>query len=189
MFVKTDGGMESAGFTERNDCAVRAYAIYAQTSYAVSHSTFAKSGRKSGKGTSHATLERVLGKESRINCQMTLRALRRLHPTGSVYAVKRGHAFAMVDGVIHDTWKVGEKVQVRAYWIAPTNICQPSSLEIQSIPTTTVANKQSKVFDIYTRLSAYDTLSNYAIAKRAADELGITVANAMYYISKFAKAC
>lgn len=188
MFVKTDGGMESAGFTERNDCAVRAYAIYSGTSYTTSHSIFTKSGRKRGKGTSLATLDRVLGEDARFNCRMTLSALRRLHPTGSVYAVKRGHAFAMVNGVVHDTWKVGEKVQVRAYWIAPTNICQFSNSDTSSTPTTNIVNKQSKVLDVYTRLSSHGTLSNFAIAKQASAELGITVANAMYYISKFTKA-
>jgi len=204
-FIKTDGGRTAAGFSENNDCAVRAYALFKNVSYKESHDVFKKLGRKDGKGTKTASIWDLLGRGARKDGQkMTLNALRRLHPTGTVYALKRGHAFTMINGVVHDSWKVGDKTRIMSYWVddtprilpsenvtrayfwtKPAVVSTPVVQPVHQYSTETPVQKKANARATFDRLNAYGTLSPYQIAKRIATELNITVANANYYVSIF----
>lgn len=179
MFVKTDAGMADAGFREHNDCAVRAYSLFKDVPYQTAHALFAKHGRQSRRGTRLMVIEKVMGKmATRVQGSMTLSQLRKAFPVGRVYAIKRGHAFTMIDGVLHDSWRVGEKSRIVMYWTDAT-----SSQKQAKKPRVQSMDKKQQALVIYNRLNGTG-ISLYAIAKQIAVELDITVANANYYVTR-----
>lgn len=183
MFVETDGGKSSAGFEhEAKDCAVRAHALFTGCSYEESHAIFEQLGRKDGHGTSNAMISEVLSeKYTMVINRMTLNKLRQTYPKGRVYALKRGHAFTLIDGVIHDSWRVGDKSRVFCFWLddeANSYANQP-----KPIVDRTSTDKKDQARTIFNRLND-GTRSKYAIAKLMAEEMGITVANANYYCQR-----
>lgn len=187
MFVITDGGKSSSGFThEDNDCAVRAHALFTGSSYEESHAIFKKLGRRDGRGTKNRTILTILNEKYHcVMDKMTLNQLRHSYPKGRVYALKRGHAFTLIDGVLHDTWKVGDKSRVFCFWLddeAKSYASQPKAV-VQVAPSTAVSDKKEQARAIYNRLND-GTRSKYAIAKLMAAEMGITVANANYYTQR-----
>ena len=197
QFVKTDGGMRSSGFAESNDCAVRAYALFKDIPYNEAHEIFATRGRRNGRPTTNYIIYDLIGRETRKSGNgMTLTQLVAANPTGRVYGMKRGHAFAIINGVLHDSWKVGGNSRVTFYWVDKTACKSPvphANLAPRTAPVIPTrqysvespADKQASARLTFDRLFAYGTLSNYAIAKRIATELNITVANAQYYVAKF----
>jgi hypothetical protein len=194
QYIKTDGGMRSSGFAEHNDCAVRAYALFKNIPYNGAHDTFKKLGRRDGHCTKNHIIYDLLGRDTRKEgTGLTLNQLVAQHPTGRVYGMKRGHAFAIIDGVLHDQWQVGGKCRITWYWVAgdttpdftdPAPIVWKAPVTRPS-PVVPSTNKQQDARDIFDILQG--TRSNYAIAKQIAAELNITVANANYYVMKFAK--
>lgn len=102
-----------------------------------------------------------------------------------MYALKRGHAFTLIDGVLHDTWKVGDKSRVFCFWLddeAKSYASQPKAV-VQTAPSIAVSDKKEQARAIYNMLND-GTRSKYAIAKLMAAEMGITVANANYYTQR-----
>ncbi len=202
MFKYTDGGRVEAGITDKNDCAVRAYSIFKQIPYSEAHAIFAEQGRKVGKGTSNNTISHILQKDgfvARTN-RMTLSQLRQVYRHYRVYALKRGHAFAMIGGVVYDTWNVGSKSRVFKYWVAPmsaeelsrvpliTQIETPQPPAPTSTNSLTPAEKKERAYAIYKWLS-YGGMTKYGIAKQIASELNITIANANYYVTRVFNKC
>lgn len=204
QYVRTDGGMRSSGFAEHNDCAVRAYALFKNIPYHEAHSTFRKLGRRDGGRTKNFIIYDLMGRDARKPGDgMTLNQLIAMYPTGRVYGMKRGHAVAIVNGVLYDSWKVGGNSRILWYWVDPTPCDSPSLPGSAFIATATMlrtytpgaptkhysvespADKQVSARLIFDRLNAYGTLSNYAIAKRIAAEINISLANAQYYVAKF----
>jgi hypothetical protein len=200
QFVKTDGGMRSSGFAESNDCAVRAYALFKDIPYDEAHSIFKKLGRRDGRGTKNHIIYDLVGRTTRKDgAGMTLNQLVAANPTGRVYGMKRGHAFVIINGVLHDSWKVGGKCRITFYWVDNSSVSafKPvfniNPVRSYTLPVTPAhqysvespADKQAGARATFDRLNAYGTLSNYAIAKRIATELNISVANASYYVAKF----
>lgn len=178
MFVKTDGGRSKYGFSEQRDCAVRAYAIFADAPYNEAHCLFKEHGRKDRHGTYYTTIEKVMSKFTKGESKgLTINQLRALHPVGKVYAVKRGHAFAMIDGVIHDTGMTGGKSRVIHYWYDGLVMLAPGR------KANVTPDKKAEAHKIYIRLHLTG-MSNYQIAKQIAADMGITVANANYYVTR-----
>lgn len=185
QFVKTDGGMRSSGFAEHNDCAVRAYALFKNIPYNEAHCIFKKLGRRDGRGTKNHIIYDLVGRSTRKEGNgMTLNQLIASNPTGKVYGLKRGHAFAIIDGVLHDSWKVGGKSRITFYW---TDSTASVSTPIVAKPVSAIspATKRANARATFDRVNAYGTHTPYQIAKRIAEECGITVANAQYYVNVF----
>jgi len=190
QFNRTDGGMRSSGFAESNDCAVRAYALFKDIPYAEAHEIFAQRGRRPGRGTKNYIIYDLLGRETRQTPErMTLNQLVAKFPHGRVYGMKRGHAFAIIDGVLHDSWKVGGKCRITFYWT--DHLAYIASTPEKVVKTAVrasrsdAAEKQANARATFDRLNAYGTHTPYQIAKRIAEEWNITVANASYYVAKF----
>lgn len=185
MYQFSDGGKTEAGFTERNDCAVRAYGIFKNIPYADAHAIFSKLGRKDRKGTNNRLIFELLGEGAKRTDAATLNQLRRKHPTGRIYALIRGHAFAVIDGVVYDSWKVGDKVRIRAYWYESEVGTVPNVKQANTNKPArgaTIPNKKQQVLALYNKYNGLGT--NHWIAKQIAIEMGITVANATYYITR-----
>jgi hypothetical protein len=96
---------------ESNDCTVRATSLAINKPYQDVHGVFAKHGRRDGKGVTLATLIAVLIDLTKNNLKIvashairreTLASFIKTHPKGKYLVIKRGHAFAVIDGVAHD---------------------------------------------------------------------------------------
>jgi len=123
----------AAGFgKETNDCAVRAMANSFGVPYAYAHAAMKAAGRKEGKGTRLADIHEVVISEhggkrgvqiERIGkgvgqSQVSIGVFCKYHPHGSFYCIVRGHAFAVVNGVVQDSGfnKAGRRIY-KAYEI------------------------------------------------------------------------
>ncbi len=96
---------------ESNDCTVRATSLAVNLPYNVAHKIFKLHGRKDRQGVTLATLIAVLIDVTKNNMQIvashairreTLASFIKTHPKGRYVVIKRGHAFAVIDGVAHD---------------------------------------------------------------------------------------
>jgi hypothetical protein len=125
MYNITDGGKTKDGFHhEHNDCAVRAVAIACEIPYKEAHAKLKAHGRKD-RGTTYNFVGFVAKK---IKTQKklkptkgkaslgTLATFLKNNPKGTYIACKRGHAFAVVDGVVNDSWKVKMGSHIKFAW-------------------------------------------------------------------------
>jgi len=122
----TDGGKEQAGFAhERNDCAVRALALSTGIPYAKAHDLLKAEGRKDRRGTKTWMTERALKKSGAqvellsawVHRTATLAEAVRTLRNGRYLIIVRGHALALIDGVIHDAGDISDaRCRVRQAW-------------------------------------------------------------------------
>jgi len=130
----------AAGYaTETNDCAVRAMANSFGVSYAYAHQAMKTAGRKDKKVTPVSVIEEVITKEhgGKVAVQIptigqaclsvspenrtheiTIATFCKQNPHGRFYCLVRGHALAIVDGVVQDSFrnKAGKRIY-KAYEI------------------------------------------------------------------------
>ena len=101
-------------FADKNDCVVRAVMAATGCSYETASAMLAAAGRKMGKGTFAETwrlvYDKYLGLEKLdIKAEFwTVAAFIAAHPKGSYIVHKKRHAFAVVDGILHD-WESGTR--------------------------------------------------------------------------------
>jgi hypothetical protein len=177
-FVKTDGGLGQTDINDTADCAVRAYALYHDVPYAEAHALFKKSGRKNGQGTSFHIIEKLMGKPNLHFIEgkrITVKNLIAQNPKSTIYAIKRGHAFTIKSGVIHDTWQPGARCQVFQYWVKP-------EAKVEK-PVVVVGSVRERAFAIYSILKG-EKKSTAEIINSISYQLEITNANARYYVSR-----
>lgn len=125
-WAKSDGGKSVAGFAERSDCTVRAMAILSEKSYSEVHAVMAEHGRVERKGFAFTCraerIARDLGLDlSPAKCvygKTTVEWLIKLNPTGKMIVAIRGHVFAVVEGVVHDSGEAAGRAKVTDAWIA-----------------------------------------------------------------------
>ena len=119
-YEPTDGGRASYAPNEKRDCTVRAFAIVCGLPYAESHSILKDAGRKNQHGVHFDTVLKIIGWRYRLkrrnDTDTTLRGFVEAHPTGRYIVLERGHALALVDGVIHDNLSPTPRSKVRAAW-------------------------------------------------------------------------
>ena len=104
---------------ESNDCSVRAVSVASGLPYYKVHAAFTEAGRKTGKGVSVRIMIAALEKlgimqqpETLVFRRPTLSYWLSNNPTGNWVIVKRDHAFAILDGVVHDSSPVGARSRV-----------------------------------------------------------------------------
>jgi hypothetical protein len=124
-----DGSKYAALSTEQRDCSVRALSIATGRSYEECHQLFAQAGRTTGRGTS-VKASRIVH-EARLGLTPittyrewgypTLHYFAETHPTGRYILHTSTHAFALVDGVVHD-WSngAGSRQRIKRAWEVPT---------------------------------------------------------------------
>lgn len=143
--VKTDGGLRKTRFNESRDCTIRALALSSGIKYEVAHKIGKDAGRKKRCGFyPEKLLEEA--KKSNINFfkiideygdgvrtfqPTTIKEFVKNHPSGRFYCRRRGHAFAVVDGVILDNTRNTPRQIIADAWKfipnAENNACQPAS--------------------------------------------------------------
>lgn len=125
-FEFSDGGKVNAGIAEKNDCTVRAFSIISGIDYTTTHSICAEYGRKDGKGFSNFLKSvQSIGKKLGVNLKSvkrsgTLNKLIETYPIGSLLVLVRGHAFAVVDGIVKDTGEQSGNRHVHGAWLVLT---------------------------------------------------------------------
>lgn len=102
--------LRAEGFNERRDCTVIALAAVTGLPYPRCHAALKDAGRKDRKGIPFVRVAqrvaRHVGHSFAICTRSgTLRRFVRENPQGAFYVTIRGHAFAVLDGVIHDNCK------------------------------------------------------------------------------------
>lgn len=122
-FEKTDGGRADAGLpTERRDCVVRAVALAFGMPYAeVHHLAATEWDRKPRCGTYphkyHSWINRQATKKIiHPKEPMTIRTFLREYPVGTFICNVAGHAFAVRNGVILDSWQQSDLCRIKHAW-------------------------------------------------------------------------
>lgn len=110
---------------EKLDCVVRALALVTQRAYRDVHAKCKAAGRKDSRRTKDVVVAAVatqLGVTRLTHIgRPTLAQFLRDFPTGRFYVSRRGHAFAVIDGVVHD-WqrsRTGPRSRVRLAFALP----------------------------------------------------------------------
>jgi len=132
MKIESTGYAAPSPFVDESDCSIRALAVACGLSYAAASAVFASQGRAHGRGTDLLTTElvhdRLLAmRRVRVMEGWRLANVARELPKGRYVLHRRKHAFALVDGVIHDwaggtgpstivlrIWHVTEETEERA---------------------------------------------------------------------------
>ena len=121
--VTTDGGLAESGIVDRNNCTVRALAIAANVPYKFADEIATKAGRKRNKGMhtfklmQHASISGIKSQSSGLGRSITVARFLQLNPQGRFVCRISKHAFAVVDGVIHDQSRaIGERCRITQYW-------------------------------------------------------------------------
>lgn len=120
--VYTDAGKDAAGISDHNDCSVRALVAVSSQPYGIVHGIMTDLGRKRGRGVHMNWImgpisDRLALKLSRLPGSCTVLHLLRRYQTGKILVVIRGHAFAIVDGVIHDSGFTSHGCIVKQAWL------------------------------------------------------------------------
>ena len=92
---------------EKLDCTVRAFSLTSNLSYEKVHEVFKANGRKEGKRFFVDKVIKKICEELNLEIKLVKRSgtvskFIKLFPKGNYYCIKRGHAFAVIDGVAHD---------------------------------------------------------------------------------------
>jgi len=112
----------SEGINEHNDCTVVALTTVSGAPYADVHEVFADHGRRN---RGRIALKKVLLSVAR-DLGLTARIVRRSgsverllrdHPVGRLVVTTRGHAFAVIDGVVHDAIVTSALCHVKCAWL------------------------------------------------------------------------
>jgi len=132
MKIESTGYAAPSPFVDASDCSIRALAVACGLRYATASAVFASQGRAHGRGTDLLTTELV---HERLLAMRRVRAVEswrlahvaQMLSKGRYVLHKRKHAFALVDGVIHDwaggtgpgtivlrIWHVTEETEERA---------------------------------------------------------------------------
>jgi hypothetical protein len=109
---------------ETADCSVRAVAVAANVPYERAHALFERHGRERKRRTPVFISDRVCHdlfmEEMVIVNRPTLAQFIREHREGRFFLSRGGHAFALVNGVVHD-WaasRTGPRSRIKRAWRA-----------------------------------------------------------------------
>jgi len=115
IYCLTDGGRDESGFTnEKLDCTVRAFALYTTMSYDKAHQLiqpFRKTGHKCPNFTAFLTSQFLFP----AYYGRTVNQFLIDHPKGRFLLHIKNHVFAVIDGRIFDSSKVGLRKIVKAF--------------------------------------------------------------------------
>lgn len=121
--------------TEKKDCAVRALASILGD-YTKAHEIFTSFGRKPREGTFGFTINKILTNDelmaslgykvkrmynmpyfSKVKNRLTMAKLKEYYPQGKYYVTTENHAFALIDGVIQDSFPSGKCKRIEALYL------------------------------------------------------------------------
>ena len=106
---------------ESNDCVVRASSLATGKPYAEMHAAYKAAGRKDRRGTPVMMIGQVLDYNLGVAAPSRRRALTlarflKIYSTGRWVMCNARHAWAVIDGVVHDAGPVGARTRVLNAW-------------------------------------------------------------------------
>lgn len=113
--------LRAEGFNERRDCTVIALAAVTGLPYPRCHAALKAAGRKDRRGVPFRQVVQKVARDvgysfSQVCRSGSLRRFVRQNPQGAFYVTIRGHAFAVLDGVIHDSVRPRLGSIIRRAW-------------------------------------------------------------------------
>jgi hypothetical protein len=106
--IRTDGGLSLSGMKDNNNCTIRALSIASGIPYDEAFEIGRSAGRKTGHGfythklMAHARKNGIAFRKMNYK-SITLQKFLSMGLVGRFIVKRRGHAFAIIGGVIHDT--------------------------------------------------------------------------------------
>jgi hypothetical protein len=104
--VQSDGGFNQSGIKDDNNCTIRAFAIAYGMSYKDAHYMGELAGRPNGEGY---WMWKIMEKAAEFGYEYkeyngydTLATFLKKNPIGRYICVRKGHAFAVINGKIYD---------------------------------------------------------------------------------------
>jgi len=107
--VKSDGGQKLYGIKDSANCTVRTLALVADIEFELADEIATKAGRKRNQGFWPKNIIAVAKKDFCMKFQKlkfkkyTISKFIKKYPEGRYWVTRRGHSFAIIDGVIYDT--------------------------------------------------------------------------------------
>jgi len=108
-YIQSDGGLQQSGINDKDNCTIRAFAIAYGMPYKDAYKMGELSGREHGKGY---WMYKIMDKAKEfgyssieLNGYGTLGQFLKKNITGRFICVRRGHAFAVINGKIYDAIK------------------------------------------------------------------------------------
>jgi hypothetical protein len=125
-YTYDDGGRNASGFgtKEVRDCTVRAVALTSGVDYKVAHQILAKRGkRKNRRGAYLSRYIKEIQKDLPVTYRLikksgSIRSLIKEYGEGNrILCCMRGHAFAILNGTVHDMMEISGNCHVVNAWI------------------------------------------------------------------------
>lgn len=132
--IENDGGLAASGIQDTNNCTIRSLAIAANIPYALADEIGTAAGRKrrNGMPTKHLMTEAIkwgIGcEEQYMTSKITIGQFIKSFPQGRFICRKSKHAFAVIDGVVHDSGNIVSMMgRITNYWKITTYGVQRTS--------------------------------------------------------------
>jgi hypothetical protein len=107
--------IREADVDDKAQCAIKGLVVASGLSYEIVDQAFLDCGRKRKQRTSINIIKKVLKKLNLSSIPVkrsgSLEGFIRKFPKGSYYCIKRGHAFAVVDGEVYNERKMGSHIK------------------------------------------------------------------------------
>ena len=141
MITFTKAVLQSSGYSEDNDCAVKAVAIACDVPYSIAHAVLKKNGRKARRGTlRHITFKSVedLGFKIKevVHTAKTIDRLKTdaIVQQGFYFAFVSGHILTVVNGKVEDWTGRGSLRRVqRVFQVTPATTRKERAERIKQI--------------------------------------------------------
>lgn len=130
--VQNNGGATNLDKPDRNNCTVRALAIAYNIPYKAAYELCKAAGRKDNRGFYTNKLMKYIWDQGYKYMKVgvgrkgiTLRRFLEINPVGIFICTRRGHAFTVIHGEIHDTVTNSERqIVTSAYLVFRKNTIQ-----------------------------------------------------------------
>ena len=123
-YTYDDGGRNASGLKEFRDCTVRAVALTSGVDYKVAHQIMAnRAKRKNRKGAYLSKYIKEIQKDLPVNFRLIKRSgsvrtlIKEFGEGNRILCCMRGHAFAILNGTVHDMMEVSGNCHVVNAWI------------------------------------------------------------------------
>lgn len=123
-YTYDDGGRNASGLKEIKDCTVRAVALTSGVDYKVAHQIMAtRAKRKNRKGAYLSKHIKEIQKDLPVNFRLIKRSgsvrtlIKEFGEGNRILCCMRGHAFAILNGTVHDMMEISGNCHVVNAWI------------------------------------------------------------------------
>jgi len=123
-YTYDDGGRNASGLNEIKDCTVRAVALTSGVDYVVARKVLAtRANRKTRRGAYLSRYIKEIQKDLPVTYRLvkksgSIRSLIKDYGDGNrILCCMRGHAFAIINGTVHDMTEISGNCHVVNAWI------------------------------------------------------------------------